>query len=184
MYLIKYLRLKFMICCLLLPIIGNAQEDTIQRTSDSEQTYKAMGTYNQKVAEVSAYNDYELGITKARSMSKPALIYFNAYGAYNARKFDEAVLSDPKMMSIINSKYQLVVLVVDDRTPLHETKVAFSEALNRRLKTKGDYNLNLQIEKFGTDRQPMFFIVDPRGKIIDSTLYLNPNKFYKFLRRK
>jgi hypothetical protein len=182
MFKANYFCLECLFCCLLLPIFTNAQQDTTRLQIKHGQTYQPVGLYNQRLSEIPAFNDYEAGMTAAKNASKPALIYFNAYGAIPARKFDEEVLSIPEIRSIINSNFQLIVLILDDPTILPIAKRVQSKHLNRILKTIGDFNIDLQITTFGNNRQPMFYIVESKGKnIIASTLAPNTKEFQKFL---
>ena len=177
----NYFRLISLFFSFLLPLLANAQEDTTHR---NEQTYQLVGRYNQAILKIPAYNDYESGMAAAKKASKPALVYFNGHGSLGNRYVDERILAKPEIKSIIESNFQLIVLTVDDRTMLPPGKRIKSKHLNRIMQTVGDFNIDLQIAQFGDNRQPMFFIVDPKGnKMIDSILTLNPGPFLRFLRK-
>ena len=64
------------------------------------------------------YHDYEAGMAAAKAEGKPVIIDFTGFGCVNCRKMEAAVWTDPKVADMLNEKYVLISLYVDDKTPL------------------------------------------------------------------
>ena len=74
----------------------------------------------QKITTEARFKDYEQGMAAARAEGKPVLIDFTGFGCVNCRKMEAAVWSDAQVADILNNKYVLISLYVDDKTPLAE----------------------------------------------------------------
>ena len=72
----------------------------------------------QKTVTEAKYKDYEQGMAAAKAEHKPVVIDFTGFGCVNCRKMEAAVWSDPQVADILNNKYILISLYVDDKTPL------------------------------------------------------------------
>ena len=77
---------------------------------------------------------------------------------------EAAVWTDPQVADIINNKYVLVTLHVDDKTPLPEPVIVNENGKERKLRTVGDRWSYLQRYKFGANAQPFYVLLDPEGK--------------------
>lgn len=108
-------------------------------------------------------NDYEKGMELSRITGKPVLLDFTGYGCVNCRKMEAAVWTDKEISAIINDKYILVTLFVDDKTPLKEPVMVSENGTERKLRTKGDLWSYLQRFKFGANAQPFYVLLDNEG---------------------
>ena len=82
---------------------------------------------------------------------------------------NETVLSDEQVKSIIKSNYVYFSAHVDDKTLEGNSSI-------------GDKYMKIQTEKFQSNTQPNFFIVDENGAIIDNIGYTNKvEEFIAFL---
>ncbi len=108
-------------------------------------------------------NDFEKGMELARITGKPVLLDFTGYGCVNCRKMEAAVWTDKNISKIINDKYVLVTLFVDDKTPLMEPIIVNENGTERKLRTKGDKWSYLQRYKFGSNAQPFYVLLDNDG---------------------
>ena len=77
---------------------------------------------------------------------------------------EAAVWTDPEVASIINDRYVLITLHVDDKTPLSESMKVEEAGSVRTLRTVGDKWSYLQRHKFGANAQPFYVLVDAWGK--------------------
>lgn len=112
------------------------------------------------------YRDYDAALQAARAEGKPLLIDFTGHGCVNCRKMEAAVWTDPTVSSLINDKFILVSLYVDDKTPLPEVLEVNEGGKLIRLRTIGDKWSFLQNHKFGANTQPFYVAVDPDGKAL------------------
>ena len=110
------------------------------------------------------YHDYEAGMAAAKAEGKPVMIDFTGFGCVNCRKMEAAVWTDPKVADMLNGKYVLISLYVDDKTPLAEPMTVTENGQQRTLRTVGDKWSYLQRVKFGANTQPFYVLIDNEGK--------------------
>ena len=111
------------------------------------------------------FKDFEAGMAAARLEGKPVMIDFTGFGCVNCRKMEAAVWTDAKVADMLNNKYVLISLYVDDKTPLTEPlTVTDTDGSQRTLRTVGDKWSYLQRHKFGSNTQPMYILLDNEGK--------------------
>ncbi|MDN4754503.1 cytochrome c biogenesis protein CcdA [Porphyromonadaceae bacterium W3.11] len=109
------------------------------------------------------FHDYESGMMAARNEGKPVLVDFSGYGCVNCREMEASVWTDPKVKDIIDNKFILITVIVDDKTKLSETLVVTENGKSRKLKTIGDKWSYFQRTKFGSNAQPFYVMLDPNG---------------------
>ncbi|MDD2247276.1 MAG: cytochrome c biogenesis protein CcdA [Proteiniphilum sp.] len=127
--------------------------------------------------------DYETGIKMAKEQDKPVLIDFSGYGCVNCRKMEASVWTDPRVKNILDNKYILITLMVDDKTRLPEIIEVNENERNTRLKTIGDKWSYLQRHKFGANAQPYYIALDHEGKPLSPSYAYDENveKYLEFL---
>ena len=97
------------------------------------------------------------------------MIDFTGFGCVNCRKMEAAVWTDPQVATILNEKYVLISLYVDDKTPLREPMTVTENGQQRTLRTIGDKWSYLQRVKFGANTQPFYVLVDNEGKPLNGS---------------
>ena len=115
------------------------------------------------------FKDYDAGMEYARQQGKPVLVDFTGYGCVNCRKMEAAVWTDTKVRSIINDKYVLISLYVDDKTPLDKPIKMIENGAERTLRTVGDKWSYLQRMKFGANAQPFYVLLDNEGNPLNKS---------------
>ena len=109
------------------------------------------------------FTSYEAGMAAARLEGKPALIDFTGFGCVNCRKMEAAVWTDPTVATLLNEKFVLISLYVDDKTPLAQPITVTENGQQRTLNTVGDKWSYLQRHKFGANTQPFYVPVNAKG---------------------
>ena len=117
----------------------------------------------QKTVTEAKYKDYEQGMAAAKAEHKPVIIDFTGFGCVNCRKMEAAVWSDPQVADILNNKYILISLYVDDKTPLDAPIEVVENGKQRTLRTVGDKWSYLQRVKFGANAQPFYVLLNEEG---------------------
>ena len=118
----------------------------------------------QKTTTEAKYKDYELGMAAAKAEGKPVIIDFTGFGCVNCRKMEAAVWTDNQVANILNDKYVLISLYVDDKTALPEPLEVTENGQTNVLRTVGDKWSYLQRVKFGANAQPFYVLLDNDGK--------------------
>ena len=117
----------------------------------------------QKTVTEAKYKDYEQGMAAAKAEHKPVIIDFTGFGCVNCRKMEAAVWSDPQVADILNNRYILISLYVDDKTPLDTPIEVEENGKQRTLRTVGDKWSYLQRVKFGANAQPFYVLLNEEG---------------------
>ena len=110
------------------------------------------------------FKDYDAAMAAARLEGKPVMVDFTGFGCVNCRKMEAAVWTDSQVASLLNDKYILVSLYVDDKTPLDQPMTVTENGQERTLRTVGDKWSYLQRHKFGANTQPFYVLIDANGK--------------------
>ncbi len=117
------------------------------------------------------FTSFDEIVAAARRSGKPLFVDFTGYGCVNCRKMEAAVFTDPRVQRMLKEKYYYVALHVDDRTPLPRTETVMIRGTERKLRTVGDRWAAVEEQRFGSVSQPMYVIVDSRGRQVSSPRY-------------
>jgi len=136
------------------------------------------------------YFDLDQAIRCAQAQNKPLFIDFTGHGCVNCREMEATVWGDPRVLRRLRENYVIVALYVDDKKSLPDDEVYVSEYDNKKKKTIGAKNADIQVKYFGSNAQPNYILLDNRGDyatIKDDILMptrghnLNIEAFIKFL---
>ena len=109
------------------------------------------------------FQDYDEGMAYARAHKMPVMVDFTGYGCVNCRKMEAAVWTDSRVAELLNEKYVLISLYVDEKTALPEPIVVEENGSPVKLRTVGDKWSYLQRIKFGANAQPFYVLLDNEG---------------------
>ena len=139
--------------------------------------------YNKEVH--AAFNDYNEGLAYARQEKKPILIDFSGYGCVNCRKMEASVWTDPVVKQILENKYVLITLMVDDKEKLKKPITVTENGKSVKLTTVGEKWSFLQRHKFGANAQPYYVIINSDGEPLAAPYGYNESvpKFIDFLQK-
>lgn len=126
--------------------------------------------------------DYKEGIAYAKKVNKPIFLDFTGHGCVNCREMEQNVISDPRVLKIINEEYVVISLYVDDKMTLPESDWVVT-AQGKTLKTLGRINAAFQVDKFGINAQPYYVLTDTEGNPLNTPFAYEKNidKYIKFL---
>ncbi|MDR2120395.1 MAG: thioredoxin family protein [Tannerella sp.] len=114
----------------------------------------------------SVFHDYEEGMNHAKKNKKPVLIDFSGFGCVNCRKMEASVWTDPQVKRLLDERYVLITLMVDDKSKLPAPITVAEGGKKRTLKSIGDKWSYLQRAKFGANAQPFYVILNHEGKLL------------------
>ena len=115
------------------------------------------------------YKDYETGKAAAQASNKPILLDFTGWACVNCRKMEENVWSDPDVFSLLNEKYVLISLYVDDRKELSELErfeLPNPNGTLRSVDTVGEKWAAFQALNFQSASQPFYVLLSPDEKLL------------------
>jgi thiol:disulfide interchange protein len=131
-----------------------------------------------KGVEADVLNDYEKALALSKKTGKPLLIDFTGWACVNCRKMEELVWTNPQVSALIQEKFILVSLYVDDRTALPAAKrsiVSTAEGVEKEIKTEGDRWAYFQVKNFKQVTQPLYVILSPDEKLMNHPVGYTPN---------
>ena len=118
---------------------------------------------------INCFHDLNEGVAYAKSVNKPILLDFTGYSCANCRKMENYVWPEPGVRELIEQKYVLISLYVDDPKELkmpYQTYV--SDYDNRTKKDYGDMWAELQARHFDQNTQPYYVLMSPDKKVLNN----------------
>ena len=109
--------------------------------------------------QILAFNDYDKGLSYAKSVGKPVLIDFTGWACVNFRKREHNVWVEPQVIDILKNKVVLISLYVDDKRPLDQP-IPSQLKPGKQLKYLGHTWSELQTLRYKTNTQPYYVIMD------------------------
>ena len=108
------------------------------------------------------FHDYEEGLAYARESGKPILLDFTGWACVNCRKMEEQVWSDPRVLKRLREDFVLISLYVDEKTALPESEQIEVQigTKTKKLRTVGNKWSYMQAERFKTNSQPYYVVLD------------------------
>jgi len=136
---------------------------------------------------LNCFKDLDAGLAYAKKVNKPVMIDFTGYACVNCRKMEEHVWPDPEVYSLLNEKYVLISLYVDDKTVLPESEqktVTQAGGNTRKLRTIGNKWSYLQTSYFETNSQPYYALITADGELLNKPVGYTPeaSNYADFLR--
>lgn len=131
------------------------------------------------------YEDFEEGMKAARESGKPVLVDFSGFGCVNCRKMEGAVLDDANVKTMIEDKFTVIKLMVDEKKNLPEPITVQEYGKDVTLYTYGDRWSYLQRYKFNANAQPYYVILNDAGELLSGpfTYDENVDRFTSFLEK-
>ena len=126
------------------------------------------------------FNDYSQILKKAKLENKYILLYFTGRACQNCRLIESNILSDDQIKSKIENNFLAFELFVDSREKLKEPYI--SKRTGKKLYTMGAKASDIEIEKFKSNYQPFFVIIDKNDHTIKTQGYTKDlSEFMDFL---
>jgi thiol:disulfide interchange protein DsbD len=132
---------------------------------------------------LNCFHDYEAALAYARKIKKPLMVDFTGWSCVNCRKMEDKVWVEPQILEKLRDKYVLVSLYVDDKTELPEKEKRVSTTTGRKIKTLGNKWSDLQTERYATNTQPFYVLLNNEEKLLNIPSGYNPDAagFNEFL---
>ena len=114
------------------------------------------------------FEDYDKGLTYAKSVKKPIMLDFTGRACVNCRKMENTVWGEAPILPILKNEVVLISLFVDDQKKLPKNQQVKSST-GELLKTIGDKWTDFMISKYKTNTQPLYVITDLEGNNLNLT---------------
>ena len=127
---------------------------------------------------LNCYKDFDEGVAAAKAQNKPILLDFTGWACVNCRKMEEQVWSKSEVFDLLNDKYVIISLYVDDRKELPENEqFEFLRANGsiKKIKNIGDKWATLQTINFKNNSQPYYVLLDHTMELLNHTNAYTPD---------
>ena len=129
--------------------------------------------------------DFNDGLNKSKINNKPILLDFTGWACANCRRVEENTWSVPKVFDLINNKFVLISLYVDDRTNLNEDEIILLRDKNgneKILDKVGEKWSAFQTLNFQNNSQPYYVLLSPNLDILNKPIqYTDTDTYYDWL---
>ena len=123
------------------------------------------------------FHNYDEGIEYAKANNKPIMIDFTGWACVNCRKIEDDVWSEKEVERLLNDKYVVISLYVDEKTLLPEDKQEIVEIITKdgevkkkKIRRVGDKWSTLQSLTFANNSQPLHVVVNPNGELLGNPI--------------
>jgi thiol:disulfide interchange protein DsbD len=125
--------------------------------------------------DIVAFTDYNTGMDYAKKVGKPVFLDFTGKACVNCRKMEEKVWSEPNILQKLKNDVVLVSLYVDYREALPKEEQYISKTTGKKVKTIGNKWSDFQMEKYQTNAQPYYVILDNEGNNLSNPVAYTPD---------
>ncbi len=137
--------------------------------------YSIFETKSKCPHDILCFKDLEQGLAYAKQVNKPVLLDFTGWSCVNCRKMEENVWIEPEILSMLNDKYVLVSLYVDDKTTLPEKEQRVSECTGKKIRNIGNKWSEYQTCAFSINTQPYYVLMRSNGELLNEPVGYTPN---------
>lgn len=149
-------------------------------------------SYIKKEHDISVFKDYKKGLAIAKEKNMPIMLDFTGWACVNCRKMEDDVWVEKEVKDILNNKYIVISLYVDEKTPLPEDqqdiiKVPTSDGGTKlkTIKNIGQKWSTLETLTFGNNTQPLYVLLSPDERLLGNPIGYSygrdVNKFVEYL---
>lgn len=119
-----------------------------------------------KVKGIDDWYDYDQAIEVSKELHKPILIDFTGWNCVNCRRMEANVFPDPEVLSRLQNDFVVLQLVIDDKTEIPVSEQTRSELTGKPLTTLGAKWIDLEINKYNSNAQPFYVIINEKGETL------------------
>ena len=117
----------------------------------------------------------------AQKNDKPILLDFTGWACINCRRVEENVWTDPEIYDLIDNKYVLISLYVDDRKELKDEdklELNYESGKIKLIETVGQRAATFQALNFKSASQPFYVLLDNDLTILNKPIQYTSKDIY------
>lgn len=130
---------------------------------------------------LNCFKDFNKGLDYAQKNDKPVLLDFTGWACINCRRVEENVWTDPKIYDLIDNKYVLISLYVDDRKELKDEdklELTYESGKIKLIETVGQKAATFQALNFKSASQPFYVLLDNDLTILNKPIQYTSKDIY------
>lgn len=133
------------------------------------------------------YKDFKRGKQAATLANKPILLDFTGWACVNCRRMEENVWADPAVYELLNERYIIISLYVDDRetlAPESQFNFQYPDGRIKEINTIGKKWATFQAINFNTASQPFYIQMSSDGELLNTPIqYTDKVTFENWLKQ-
>jgi thiol:disulfide interchange protein len=132
--------------------------------------YSIYAKDNAGMLNLTTTKSYEEGIALAKQQNKLLLIDFTGFACVNCRKMEENVWTRPEVYALLQEKFVIASLYVDDKANLPADKqftYKTKEGVERQIQTVGDKWSVFETENFKQNSQPLYVVLNTKEQMVN-----------------
>jgi thiol:disulfide interchange protein DsbD len=114
---------------------------------------------------LNCFHNYDAALAYAKKVGKPLFVDFTGYNCANCRRMEDNVWPQPEVLRQLNDDYVLVSLYCDDKEVMPEN-LQYTTPDGIKIKTWGNKWSQMQIDRYGSNAQPLYVLVDHNEKTL------------------
>lgn len=119
---------------------------------------------------LSCFHNYDLALAYSKKQGKPLFVDFTGYNCANCRRMEDNVWPEPSVLNQLRNDYVVVSLYCDDKAELPEN-LKYTTKEGVKIKTWGNKWSQLQIDRYGSNAQPLYVLLDSNEKMLTDSAY-------------
>ena len=130
---------------------------------------------------LNCFKDFNKGLDYAQKNDKPILLDFTGWACINCRRVEENVWTDPEIYDLIDNKYVLISLYVDDRKELKDEdklELTYESGKIKLIETVGQKAATFQALNFKSASQPFYVLLDNDLTILNKPIQYTSKDIY------
>lgn len=130
---------------------------------------------------LNCFKDFNKGLDYAQKNDKPILLDFTGWACINCRRVEENVWTDPEIYDLIDNKYVLISLYVDDRKELKDEdklELPYESGKIKLIETVGQRAATFQALNFKSASQPFYVLLDNDLTILNKPIQYTSKDIY------
>lgn len=128
------------------------------------------------------YKDFEKGREIARAQNKPILLDFTGWACVNCRRMEENVWAAPEVYELLNERYVIISLYVDDRKALPSKELfnyQYADGRIKKINTIGKKWATFQAINFNTASQPFYVQLTAEDQLLNAPIQYTDKQTFK-----
>lgn len=128
------------------------------------------------------FHDLEKGRAYAKKRNLPILLDFTGHACQNCRKTESTVWTNDEIRPMLQKKFVIISLYVDDREMLPASEQRISK-LSGAIRTVGNKWADYQMARYKSFQQPLYVVTDHEGNDLTKAIGYTPdiNAYKQFL---
>jgi thiol:disulfide interchange protein len=123
-------------------------------------------------------HDFDEGMRMAKAEKKPILLDFTGYACVNCRRMEEKVWSKPDILKLMQEKFIVISLYVDDKKSLpaaEQFTYITNDGAEKEIKTYGDKWATFETESFQNNAQPLYALINTDTVLLNRPVSYTPD---------